>query len=371
VLVIGEGLFRLQQPGPKSWRFLVGARIFSEQPNQDRQPWPLHPIMASRLNVATLNEPYMLAEDKTPRWVTTDAQGYRRSNSATPYEVVMCGDSFFINDVIADSMAAALGQSVGNAAIDGRGTLTMVRFLAEPAPAYRHAKTVVWLRSETGITATGFLSQFNQYQNELTPISNPVRRLYAAWRETILWPNNLNGYLDETAPLRLPLRTLASNLNWHLLGQRDTTVILGSQALPSGVAPMQFLNDEQGLLPVPTSTAEIETIAEQVGRIQQRLAARGMTLVFAVAPDKSTIYRERLPANHKYRAGFIDQFNAALHHHHIPVVDLATGLRQEALRHPATPLFYTSDTHWNPKGQAIAARIMADSLQQWQSHKRE
>jgi hypothetical protein len=322
--------------------------------------------MASRLNVPALSAPYALVENNTPRSVTTDAYGYRRSRSAMPYDVVLCGDSFFINDVIADSIAAALGQKVGNAAIDGRGTLTMARFLDEPAPGFRQPKAVVWLRSETGITATGFLTQFNQYRSELRPVTNPIRRVYASWRETIFWPNNLNDYLNETSTLRKPLQRVASDINWRYLQQRDTTVILGKTGLPAGIAPMQFLNDEKGLLPLPTAQTEIDAIADQIAQVKKLLAERGIKLFFAVAPDKSTIYRERLPDGRHYRAGFIEQFYSALQQRDISVINLASGLRKTALEQPTSPLFYTTDTHWNPRGQTIAAHIIADSLRHQQ-----
>ncbi|RSK33303.1 alginate O-acetyltransferase AlgX-related protein [Hymenobacter metallilatus] len=361
LLWVGDALARLWQPGPKSWLHMQGAHILSEQPNQPRQPWPLRPIIARRLNVAALSAPYAAHEDTTPRSVATDAYGFRKT-SAGPFAVTLCGDSFFINDLIADSLARHLGQPVGNASIDGRGTLAMARLLDAPAPAFRNSRVVVWLRIEAGINTKEFVEWMAQRRSELHPPANPLKRAYGAWRGSALWPANLDGYLTETAPVKAPLQRLASEISWHLGGSRDTTVLLGRQQLPAHVAPMQFLNDEQGLARTPMPEADLVAIADGIARVDKELRQKGTQLVFAAAPDKSTIYRERLPRTVAYRPGFTARLYAALRQRGVRTVDLETRIRQQALAEPTKALYYTTDTHWNPHGQALAARILADSL---------
>ncbi|WBA41960.1 alginate O-acetyltransferase AlgX-related protein [Hymenobacter canadensis] len=362
LLWVGDTLGRFWQHGPKSLIYMQGAHVFSEQPNQSRQLWPLRPIIAKRLNVNALSAPYAAHEDTTRRWITTDAYGFRKT-SGGPFAVTLCGDSFFINDLIADSLASHLGKQVGNASIDGRGTLAMARLLDAPAPAFQHTRVVVWLRVEAGINTDEFVTWMIQRRGELKLPTNPLKRTYLSWRSSVLWPANLDGYLTESAPIKAPMQHVASEISWHIGNSRDTTVLLGRQQLTTHVSPMQFLSEEQGVHHTPTSDIELAAIADGIAQVKEDLQKKGIQLIFAAAPDKSTIYRERLPATVTYHPGFTARLYFALRQRGVQTIDLETRLRQQALANPTTALYYTTDTHWNPQGQALAAKILADSLQ--------
>jgi hypothetical protein len=88
--------------------------------------------------------------------------------------------------------------------------------------------------------------------------------------------------------------------------------------------------------------------------------AAGIDMVMTMSPDKSTIYPEML--NSMVRGYWKCRIeNSAtlrrLIRQELPdLVDHAEPLLAEKARHPDTPLYYATDTHWTPYGGAIALR---------------
>ncbi|WP_210519733.1 alginate O-acetyltransferase AlgX-related protein [Hymenobacter terricola] len=358
-LVTTDGIARYWERRPKSLRTIKGANVLNQRPNLRQQPWPLEGNLARKLAVAQLEQPYAAAEDTTARYLTTDAYGYRLGNSLPPYQVVLCGDSFFDNNIIADSLARYSKLSVGNMAIDGRGPLSMVRFLAAAPPAYREAKIVVWTKIESAVKRTEFESMAGQFK-ELLPQSR-LKSMKHSWEQSILWPASLDLYLTESSALKHYLTRISSEVEWTLTGQYTSEIVLGRQNLPVGQVPMLFQAIDAGLLPAP-STEDLLFIADRIAEVNQQLRQRGITLFFALAPDKSTIYQERLPQSHPFRAHFEAQLENLLHARGVKTIGLSQGIRKAALERPTVSLYYTTDTHWNELGQSLAAHIIADSI---------
>lgn len=98
-----------------------------------------------------------------------------------------------------------------------------------------------------------------------------------------------------------------------------------------------------------------------IGAVQ----ARGKRTVFVIAPDKSTIYPEHLPANFatkdclaRDRADLWRRIEASAGRNVLP-------LRQTLLRakseHPEG-LYYRTDSHWNPVGDLYMTRAILSNL---------
>lgn len=94
------------------------------------------------------------------------------------------------------------------------------------------------------------------------------------------------------------------------------------------------------------------------------LSARGIQLLVIPAPDKESVYPERLtsravPANapmHTHTTRFLERLEAS----GIEVVDLFDVFHDS--KSPSDPLYLAQDTHWSPDGMQLAAQTVAKRL---------
>ena len=360
-LVVFDNVARPWQRQPKSWRFFQGLREFNEAPNISRKidPTRTNGPMAGDVGVISLTKPYVQADDTTRAYIATDAQGFRTVNSRAPYAIALCGDSFSNNNSFADSLARYTGASVGNQAIEGRGTLTMARFLEDKPAAYQQARIVLWESTQRAGLAdfTSLPARRQQLRQSAAPLEQ--------WRESLLWPANLDVYLTGSSLVKPLLDKTQKQIKWALTHKSLDLIVLGRTDLPAKEAPMLFLAGEEGLRPVPTSTAQIDSIADYIATVNRDLQARGQQLVFLIAPDKSVVYANRLPAGIVPRTNYISGLNQALQQRGVKVVNVTTGLQKAAQNDPKRLYYYSADTHWTPLGMQVASRIVADSLAKW------
>ena len=360
-LIVFDNIARPWQRQPKSFWLFKGANIPNQVPNLNHEPWPLEGNLARKLSVKQLRRSYEAVEDTTRRWLTTDAYGYRSGSSTPPYKVVLCGDSFFDNDIIADSVARYTGISTGNMAIDGRGPLSMNRFLYAAPPEYRDAKIVVWGKIEGAVTRREFESMADQ-ANELTLKAGPKKWKHD-WEQSMLWPGSMEIYFTESSLLKTLANTAANEASWRLFGEHTDEVLPGTQSLAHGQVPMIFLHEDTGLNKAPLAQ-DLVFIADKIAEVDNQLRQRGTTLFFTLIPDKTTVYRERLPNGVHYQGAFADELAGLLKARGVKTINLSVGLRQAALANKMRPLYYTTDTHWNKAGQILGAHIISDSIKQ-------
>ena len=102
---------------------------------------------------------------------------------------------------------------------------------------------------------------------------------------------------------------------------------------------------------------------DQVLRIRRLAAARRVPVVVALLPEESQVspaLRARLLAGKDAGAYDFEMPQAMLRDmfaaEGVPVVDLLPDFRRDPR------CLYMNDTHWNPEGQALAARVLADAL---------
>src|SRR5262245_58909489 len=95
------------------------------------------------------------------------------------------------------------------------------------------------------------------------------------------------------------------------------------------------------------------------------LARRGIEYVFAIGPNKESIYPEQVPPRYN-RVGptRMDQLVAHLEaHSDFRILDLRPALRRaRADDRPDVHLYFELGTHWNGRGARAAAREMQRRL---------
>lgn len=96
-------------------------------------------------------------------------------------------------------------------------------------------------------------------------------------------------------------------------------------------------------------------------QVQETLKSNGKTFIICIAPNKSTIYPQYMPAHYRRAAG--DGNLERLMGSGLNTVDLRPLLAgQEAL------LYYQSDSHWNNTGARLAARTLLEAIPQLDSN---
>lgn len=108
--------------------------------------------------------------------------------------------------------------------------------------------------------------------------------------------------------------------------------------------------------------AELRQIAVDLRKTRDNLKKKGIDFVLLVCPNKERIYSEYMPDRYgapaeEYAALQLVDFLRS--HTDLTVVYPYDELMRFKADHPGIPLYYRTDTHWNPAGAYIGARAAA------------
>lgn len=111
------------------------------------------------------------------------------------------------------------------------------------------------------------------------------------------------------------------------------------------------------------SEEDLQRIQANLDWTHTALEEQGITFLVVLAPNKNTIYPEYVPEQIPVLGteSRFDQLLAYLAQYgETPVLDLRPALLEEKQEHP---VFFSTDTHWNPYGALAATRAMISFLQ--------
>ena len=182
--------------------------------------------------------------------------------------------------------------------------------------------------------------------------------------ETFRWPRNGSFLRGEQAARyekafneALPFRNAAiatwGVLEYTLFHEGREGVVVGQQGWLFTGEEVAFYGD-----------AEAETARKlaYIKKVQAELAAKGVTLVVGLVPDKSRVYPEfvgrDLPS---YTEDRYERFRRALTQAGISAPDLLTPLTNAKEK---TQVYLRTDTHWTPAGAEVAAVTLAKAARQ-------
>ncbi|MHC5064060.1 MAG: alginate O-acetyltransferase AlgX-related protein [Planctomycetota bacterium] len=114
-----------------------------------------------------------------------------------------------------------------------------------------------------------------------------------------------------------------------------------------------------------TTEEDLEALRKSIEGRRSWLAERGIDYVFGVAPNKSSVYPEKLPAEIRaeLRPTRLDKFIAHMAaNSQVPVLDLRPALLEKK---SWQTLHLSNDTHWNGYGAFIGYRAAYARLQDW------
>lgn len=120
------------------------------------------------------------------------------------------------------------------------------------------------------------------------------------------------------------------------------------------------LNDYQNTIPIPENGEEI--LANRLNAFNQYLQSQGITLLIVIAPNKATIYPDKLPEQItplSERSRF-DYLISYLKANNLPMaLDLRPALQNARLKQD---VFYKTNTHWNGYGAHVAYTEIINAL---------
>ena len=182
--------------------------------------------------------------------------------------------------------------------------------------------------------------------------------------ETFRWPREGSFLRGEQAARyetafseALPFRDAAiatwGVLEYTLFHEGREGVVVGQQGWLFTGEEVAFYED---------AAAETARKLAYVKKVQAELAAKGVTLIVGLVPDKSRVYPEfvgrTLPSYTKNR---YESFRRSLTQAGITAPDLLTPLISAKEK---TQVYLRTDTHWTPAGAEVAADTLAKAVHQ-------
>jgi hypothetical protein len=169
-----------------------------------------------------------------------------------------------------------------------------------------------------------------------------------------------DAYIDDHFGLRSRLVRLNSLARYHLGVSSTPKVVIGKDGWLFYAAEkiMEQHTGENVFTP-----EELERWVAVMTANRDWLARRGIAFAIMIAPDKNTIYPEKLPAYPRPpgRTTRADQLAERLRRTDLVLVDPRQALSEAKAQHPKA--YYEGDSHWSQRGAFIAYRLLMERLQ--------
>jgi len=236
----------------------------------------------------------------------------------------------------------------------------------------QHVQQTVQLETERGrlnewlvillfgaILLTPFVTQVIGFSTDSTSENRTLAPLpkVNSLREIKFLPKMSESYVNDRFGLRQQLVHFNSLLRYRLGLSSTKDVVVGKDGWLFYTADK--LMEQHSGADVFTP-AELENWVGKMEANRDWLAKRGIAFYIMIAPDKNTIYPEKLPDYPRGAVTRIDQLAARLRNSDLEFIDP----REELFRVKAAgEMVYTpGDTHWNERGAFVAYRMLMDRV---------
>jgi hypothetical protein len=174
------------------------------------------------------------------------------------------------------------------------------------------------------------------------------------------FPARVSDWLEDRFGFRDQLLALYVTLDRKLQTGAARSAVRGDDGWLFATTADSLLS-HQGRLPF--APGEAEAWLGRVGEIAAQAEASGAVFVVLIAPDKQTIYPERLS---DYPRRFAEETRRETLVRRAPERGLALLSPGEALTAAKADgeVYYRTDTHWAPRGAYVAYRALIDALQE-------
>ncbi len=163
-------------------------------------------------------------------------------------------------------------------------------------------------------------------------------------------------WLTDRVPFRAAMIRAASFVREHVFRTGSDEVIVGEDGF---LFFAETVPDYCGLERM--SDTDVALTVDRLTALSDRISASGGRLLLAVAPNKNTVYPDKMPAAFRSIAASApsdtDRLYDALAVRGVGFADL-----RPALRGTETLTYHKRDTHWNGMGAALAIETIMDAL---------
>lgn len=230
-------------------------------------------------------------------------------------------------------------------------------------------KAMIWIVMFAGLIGLPFPSWF--LMSQFLDNGNYENRTLAEKPELTIenletYPRNYEEYFNDRVPYRNQLIRLMNSIDYFLFHQST------SEQVAIGKDGWLFWSNENDGNPIEQSLGywkfteeQLQTIANNLMASKQVLEKEGIEFVLFIAPNKETIYQDKLPDYYtqKEKESSVDQLVSYLRKNtDIRVVYPKEELLQERKTNPERLLYHKLDTHWNNAGGYIGAKSLAQEL---------
>ena len=167
------------------------------------------------------------------------------------------------------------------------------------------------------------------------------------------FPGKLDGFLRDHFGLREPLATGWSLLKYAL--RYTPRVAVGREGwlyLP------QYWESKYGAGDCGALSDEVRSLAGRLDRFAAHAARSGVPVLFAIAPDKETLYPEYMPEKSgAVRCDLHADLRRALDGKRVKTVDLRAPLEAGKAKER---VYFKTDSHWNDAGGWRVARALLE-----------
>ena len=165
--------------------------------------------------------------------------------------------------------------------------------------------------------------------------------------------SDFSDYIADRFAFRQEMVTAWSAINAKIFsGSVEEQVILGSDGW---LYYRETLDDYLGR---GMSDEELEYAAKNLALMQEYVENQGAAFVFTIAPNKNSLYPEHMPSTYPngHSSANAERLPALLEQFGVNYVNLFDAFRNEDL------LYFTTDSHWNSQGAALAADHILSGL---------
>lgn len=164
----------------------------------------------------------------------------------------------------------------------------------------------------------------------------------------------LSRTFSELFPQKSKLVEVAAASRFVTLRGHDDQVRLGQNG---------WIYLTQELRPQSEKVQHYQEHVQAIAKVHEQLKAKGTTLVVLIVPTKARIYPEHLPAllPTGYLQDGYQEVQNLLQKAGVQTIDALTPLL-EAKKSSKEPLYYLSDTHYNPLGAKVVADAAGSKL---------
>ena len=215
-----------------------------------------------------------------------------------------------------------------------------------------------------GVAETGAQSAGRSTVTDSASIrSDAVRRSIAAIEAEVAaaTSGDWNRWFESLAPFRAEMRSKVA------AGRASGGTFLleaeGHPPLLEDPNDVQYLWEDGNLDEWLARRTSLEGIVQAARWLQKR----NIDVIFAPVPKMTEVYADRMARNvptDRRVAPQVRRLLVELLKKDVEVVDLLP-LFQAASQEGAEPLYFADDSHWSPRGQAIAVKAIADRLQRY------